>query len=484
MAVDPRAACIIGVARRTWHEEPAPEPLDMWESLARAAADDAGCPSAVAGLDSLQVVYCQSWEYDDPCGRLGERLGASPSVARYSGLGGSVPVRLLGETAAAMARGELDSALIVGGEALATRRHLPDPAWSHRPEEALPFPLTIDKDEARHGIYQAYLTFALLDTARRIHLGLSPADRSRELGRLMAPLSDVAASQPAHAWFPTARSPDEISTPSPTNRMVSSPYTKLMTAIMDVDMAAAVLVATEAEADALGVPTDQRVYLRGAGSAEEPATMATRPQPWRSPAMTRAMTQAMTGAASDLSIDGIAHLDLYSCFGSSLSFAADALGLGPGDDRPLTVTGGLPYHGGPGSNYSTHAMAAMTEVLRQDPDSFGLVSGVGMHMTSHSAAVLSARPGPSTPAAGGALPTIDPLPTVPLAHPADGSARVIAYSTVYSREGPEWTALIAELPDGARTYARLEEPVLAEEDLADRPVTVTTGERRIVTAHR
>jgi hypothetical protein len=61
---------------------------------------------------------------------------------------------------------------------------------------------------------------------------------------------------------------------------------------------------------------------------------------------------------------------------------------------------------------------------------------------------------------------------------------VIAYSTVYSREGPEWTALIAELADGSRTYARLDEPAGAEEDLADSPVAVTTGERKIVTAHR
>jgi acetyl-CoA C-acetyltransferase len=496
VTVDPRAACIIGVARRTWHEEPAPEPLDMWESLARAAADDAGCPSAVGELDSIQVVYCQSWEYDDPCGRLAERLGAAPSVARYSGLGGSVPVRLLGETAAAMASGELDLALIVGGEALATRRHLPDPAWSHPPEEPQPFPLSIDKDEARHGIYQAYLTFALLDTARRIHLGLSPADHRQELGRLMAALTDVAASQPTHAWFPTARSAEDIITPSPSNRMVSSPYTKLMTAIMDVDMAAAVLVATEAEADALGVAADQRVYLRGAAAAEDPATMATRPEPWRSPAMAQAMTQAMAQATGGLSVYEVAHLDLYSCFGSSLSFARDALDLGPGDDRPLTVTGGLPYHGGPGSNYSTHALAAMTEVLRQDPDSLGLVTGVGMHMTSHSAALLSTRPGPPGPTAATAATAAiaatattgpsatHPSPTVPLAHPADGTARVIAYSTVYSREGPEWTALIAELADGSRTYARLDEPAGAEEDLADSPVAVTTGERKIVTAHR
>ncbi len=447
----------------------------MWETLARSAAEDAGCPDALSQLQSLQVVYCQSWEYDDPCTRLAERLGADPALRSYSGLGGSVPVRLVSEAASAMAGGELDLALVVGGEALATRRHLPDPPWSYAPAEARPFPLTIDRAEAANGIYQAYLTFALLDTARRAHLGLSPADHREFLGRLLAPMTEVAASQPEHAWFPTVRSAAEITTPSASNRMVATPYTKLMTAIMDVDMGAAVLVATEERADALGVPRDKRVYLRSAGGAEEPSTMAARPEPWRSPAM----EAAMAGALGPLSADEVAHLDLYSCFASSLSFARDALGIK--DDRPLTVTGGLPYHGGPGSNYDTHALAAMAETLRRDPGSRGLISGIGMHMTSHSAVVLSTTPGPPSPtgpfSAGRPDPTPDPS-TVPVVTDASGEARVVAFSTVHSRQGPEWTALMCDLPDGSRCYARLEEPPDDDVDLAGRSVTLAPGSRR------
>ena len=37
------------------------------------------------------------------------------------------------------------------------------------------------------------------------------------------------------------------------------------------------------------------------------------------------------------------------------------------DARGVTQTGGLPYHGGPGSNYMTHSMAAMAETLRPTP---------------------------------------------------------------------------------------------------------------------
>jgi acetyl-CoA C-acetyltransferase len=444
----------------------------MWEELARTAAADAGRPGALAGLDSLQVVFCQSWEYDDPCARLADRLGANPRLSDYSGLGGSVPVRLAAEAAASMARGELDLALVVGGEALATRRHLPDPGWSHPPEEPRPYPISIDRQERKNGIFQAYLTFALLDTARRAHLGQTVDGRRDELGQLMAPMSTIAAAQPEHAWFPTARTPEEISTPTPDNRMVSTPYTKLMTAIMDVDMGAAVLLSTEARADSLGVPPDRRIYLHGTGAADEPSTMAARPEPWRSPAMAGALRAALGHTA----IDEVGHLDLYSCFASSLSFASDALGIGPG--RSLTVTGGLPYHGGPGSNYCTHALAAMTESLRADPGSFGLVSGIGMHMTSHTASLWSSRPGayrPSEPAA--------PLPTLPVATDASGPAKVVSFSTVYNRQGPEWTALICDLPDGSRTYARLEDPAPAEVDLAGLTVTVSPTDKGATTAH-
>jgi acetyl-CoA C-acetyltransferase len=447
----------------------------MWESMARAAAADAGCPQALPELQSLQVVYCQSWEYDDPCARLADRLAARPATASYSGLGGSVPVTLLAGAGAAMARGDLDLALIVGGEALATRRHLTEPQWSFPPAEPRPFPITLVREEAANGIYQAYLTFALLDSARRAHRGRTPDEHRRELGRLLAPMTEVAAAQPDHAWFPIARTPEEITTVTPANRMVSTPYTKLMTAIMDVDMAAAVLVATEAKADALGVPAERRVYLWGTGAASEPPAMASRPELWRSPAMEAAMAGALGGRAAD----EVDHFDLYSCFASSLGFACDALGLEP--DRGLTVTGGLPYHGGPGSNYTTHALAAMVEVLRGDPGSVGLVSGIGMHMASHAAALLSARPGPTPSESAPARPA---PPTVPLATGADGPARVAACSTVYSREGPEWTALIGDLPDGSRTYARMDDPVADGVDLIDETVTLAPGRRGATTARR
>jgi acetyl-CoA C-acetyltransferase len=460
---DPRATCIIGVARRTWRHG-APEPLDMWEETARAAAADAGAADAAAvlgGLESIEVVYSQSWQYDDAVARLAERLGAAPARRRYSGIGGSVPLVLATELAREVRAGHLDLALITGAEALATVRRLKQagerPQWSYRPAEKRRFPMDMEFDpsEISHGVFEAYLTFALFDSARRAHLGRGVDAHRVALGQVMAPMTEVAARSP-YAWFPVARRAEEITTATPHNRMVASPYTKLMTSIMDVDMAAALVLASEEKADALGVPPDRRIYLRGWGYAEDPAHVAGHPELWHSPAMAAAAGAALAGAG--VGVDDVAYLDLYSCFASSVCFALDALGIAEDDARAHTVTqtGGLPYHGGPGSNYVTHSLAAMTEALRADAGTYGVVSGVGMHMQKHAYGVLSADPGTGVVA--------DPVPYEaaegprPIVAAPEGAATVAASSVLHGRDGaPERALLVCDVAGAeARCYAQLD----------------------------
>ena len=273
--------------------------------------------------------------------------------------------------------------------------------------------------------------------------------------------TEVAAANP-EAWFRVERSADEIITPTADNRMVGSPYTKYMVSIMDVDMAAAVLLVSEERADALGIAHDRRVYLRGWQYATDPVYVAEHPALWESPAMRVVATDAL--GAAGMSVDDIAHLDLYSCFGSSVNFIRDALGITLADPRPLTVTGGLPYHGGAGSDYLTHAIAQMTRVLRADPGSAGLVTGVGMHMTKHVAGVYSTVPPTGEPA--GLVPSPAPAPgAVAIVDRAEGSATVAASTVAHGRDGAaEWGVVVCDLPGaGARTYARIEAPDLLAE---------------------
>jgi acetyl-CoA C-acetyltransferase len=246
---------------------------------------------------------------------------------------------------------------------------------------------------------------------------------------------------------------------------------------MDVDMAAAVLLASHETADALGVPPEQRVYLRGWCYATDPTYVAQHAEMWRSPALAAAAGEAMRVAG--VGGDDIAHLDLYSCFASSVNFARDALGIGDGDSRALTVTGGLPYHGGAGSNYMSHSIATMADVLRAEPGSYGMVSGVGMHMTKHVYGVYSTEPGPLAPPAQAEVQAqLDAAGNNAITDTYDGKATVAAYSIVHGRDGePEWGVAVCDLAEGGRTYAKLLDAELLasaeEEELVGRTLTLT-----------
>ncbi len=367
----------------------------MWEEVARAAALDSTRPALLEQLESIQIVYCQTWQYDDAVARLAARLGAQPAHRHYSGIGGTTTQQLVNATAEKMLAGDVDLALITSAEALATQRAFKKRGdrypYSFKPDEKRPFPWESPPHpvEVAHEVFQAWLTFAVFDNARRAARGEAFDEYRAGIGRMLAPMTEVAAANP-NAWFRARRDAAEIVTRAPENRMVGYPYTKYMVAVMDVDMAAALVVATHERADALGVPPERRVYLRGWCFANDPVLVAEHPDLGRSPAMRAASTEAL--ARAGVAIDDVAHLDLYSCFPSSLHFAADALSIAPTDARGLTVTGGLAYHGGPASGYLTHSIAAMVERLRADDGGVGLVSGVGMHMTKHVFGVYSGAP--------------------------------------------------------------------------------------------
>jgi acetyl-CoA C-acetyltransferase len=184
-------------------------------------------------------------------------------------------------------------------------------------------------------------------------------------------------------------------------------------------------------------------------------------------------------AGAGVGADDVAHFDLYSCFASSVCFALDALGIDENDGRGVTQTGGLPYHGGPGSNYVTHALAAMVETLRNDPGSYGVTSGVGMHMQKHAYGVWSTDPG--TGELSDPPPSVTDEPVGIVETPA-GDATVATYTVLHGRDGgPERAVLICDLPAGGRCYALLDGGAAALEgaeadELIGRSVTLTPAD--------
>ena len=210
----------------------------------------------------------------------------------------------------------------------------------------------------------------------------------------MARFTQVAATRPDLAWFPVARSAEAISVVRPDNRLVTEHYTKLMCSFPTVDLAAAVFVCSVATADRLDISDDARVHPWSIAAASD-APPSQWPTLGRSPAMSSAMDAVLGSVGID--VDDIAAFDLYSCFPAAVELALDALGIGHDDPRPLTLTGGLPYFGGPGASYSLHGIVSMVERCRERLGDIGLVVGLGGMPNDFAGVVLSSVIPPSAP---------------------------------------------------------------------------------------
>jgi len=293
----------------------------------------------------------------------------------------------------------------------------------------------------------------------------------------------AASGSRAAAWSQKAWSAEEIRSPSAANRMVTYPYTKLMNANIFTDQAAALLVCSPETARAAGVPEDRLVHLHAGADGADRQFFTERWSLAESPGLRATAADAL--AAAGVGVDDIARFDLYSCFPSAVQMAMKELALaGParGDDRPLTVTGGLSFFGGPGNNYVSHSVAAMVDACRADPGSLGLVTGLGYYLTKHSAGIYSTTPPERGYVRADPSTTNERIEATPARRPAGayaGPATVEATVVQYNREGDPALAVLAALtPDGGRALANSTDPSamasMVTEEWAGRSVELTT----------
>jgi acetyl-CoA C-acetyltransferase len=442
------------------------EPVDLLADAARTAVADAG--SAVLGLvDTIAVASIVSWPYPDAGAALGRRLGIEPRWTIASTVGGNSPQLLLNKLASDIAEGRRQVALLGGAECVYSRwRARREPkVWLEWSNEADPVCGSVIGDprpgssdyEMAHSAVAPTQIYPLFETALRARAGRAVHEHQRHVAELWSRFAVVAASNP-NAWSRQAYSADEIRTVSPENRVVAFPYTKRMCANIDVDQAAAVVLCSFEVARAIGVPDDQMVFPLAGADAHDHYFFSERWSLAESPGIRETVGAALTAAGAG--VDDVARFDLYSCFPAAVEIAMDALGLegaGGGDDRPLTVTGGLAFAGGPANNYATHAIAAMVEACRRDPGSIGLVTALGWYVTKHSAGLYS-----TNPPRGGfrrvprAEPQarIDAAPRRKTASAYSGPAEMEATSVVFERDGTPSLAIVTALtPEGHRALA-------------------------------
>jgi acetyl-CoA C-acetyltransferase len=441
------------------------EPLALMEAAARRAFDDAAMgAAALAAVDTVAVVTNVFHDYGDTARMLARRLGLQPARTILSTWGGNTPQSLLSHLCDEIAAGRAEVALLAGAEAFQTMRALgkagiPSP-WTPPSARAVPrwgeARPGVTELEARHGAREAYVSFALFENAFRAARGQSLEAQRSELGTFGERCARIAAENP-YAWFRDAKDAATLTSVTPSNRMVAFPYPKYLNAIMEVNQGAALLVASATAARRLGVPEDRLVYPWAAVDVAELWFLSDRANFHELPGMRRAAHELL--ASIELNLDQVRHLDLYGCFPIAPRLSAAMLGLDPAAPRPLTVTGALPWFGGPGNDYATHAIAAMMARLRTERDTFGLVHALGWNFTKHALAVYSASPPPRgwQRAGGETLQAwVESQLRPVVATDPSGPGMLETYTVVHGRDGvPERGVAVGRLDDGRRFVATL-----------------------------
>ena len=484
MPVDPRTPVLIGYGQINHHDEAesgAVEPVDLMAAAARRAAD----ARVLGAVDSIRVVNLLSAHYRDPGLLLGQRIGAGKAATRYSSIGGNVPQSLLNQACLDISRGRAGVVLLAGAEMWRTRTRLRKEGrklcWTRQdasvpmaPIDGHDVPMAGPAEERIRLDRPAYV-YPLFEQALRIAAAESITEHTARIGELWARFNAVAVTNP-HAWLREPVSARQISQPGPANRMISFPYTKLMNSNNMVDQGAALILTSVQTAIDLRIPAEHWVFPQAGTDAHDTYSVAERAELHRSPAIRIAGARVLELA--DTGIDEIDYVDLYSCFPSAVQVAAGELGLALDDaTRPLTVTGGLTFAGGPWSNYVMHSIATLAELLVAHPGRRGLITANGGYLTKHSFGVYGTEPPPAGFRWEDVQPAVDAEPTRPARVQWDGPGVVESWTTPFDRDGqPEKAYLAVRAPDGSRTLALITDPheagATVGEDIAGRPVAV------------
>ena len=435
----------------------------------------------------LQIPFGRA---DNPPRAISRRIGANPANAIYGNVGGNTPQKYINEVAERISEGDIDVALIAGSEAIKTAqlamRGGIELNWEEHDGGSLDDRGLGEKlmtaHEFAHGIGVPVQTYPLFENALRAQRGLSLDEHRLQLGRLFAPFTDIAAANP-FAFYGTRRSAEELATVTAENRYICFPYPKWMNAMDGVNQGAAAIMTSVGKARELGIAPARWVFLHGCGEANEKLMVTDRVDYVSVPALRLNAQKALAMAGK--MVDDVHYFDLYSCFPAAVELACDALDLAYDEPRGLTVTGGLPFFGGPGNNYSLHGIATLLPLLRANPARFGLVTANGGYLSKHATGIYSA-----TPVVGkwqrektsSYQAEIDKMHSPSFTETPAGEATIETYTVCFNRGIPERGIVIGRLQSSgqrfvANTPAHGEVlQAMVETEQIGRPGTVASNE--------
>lgn len=372
--------------------------IELCYQSAKETLDSAKGPD----IDVLVVVNILSRHAPAPASDLADALNIKPAGLYSTTIGGNTPQYLVNKYAEQIANGNEVTVLVVGAEAMRSAKEfrklkeqnasrqdpgipvIEDP--SKKPDKVLGDDRPgVSNEEVSGGLLTPTQIYPLFETASAFEEGVSLADKRAESAALFSRFTKVAKNNP-YAWFQEELSEKDIATPTEDNRMIVEPYTKRLCAFLGSDQAASFIITSLSRAESLGL-SDKVIFPTHGADLNDIFYFSQRPTFLISPAMNKIADHLF----KLIPLEEINFIDLYSCFPSAVKLAIKAMSTTFDDPRNFTITGGLPYFGGPGNNYNSHAIATMHQILTSE-DGIGLITGLGWYITKHSWGIYSSKP--------------------------------------------------------------------------------------------
>lgn len=480
-----RTPVLVGIGTATRREDnfaDALEPIDLMLEAVANAGLDSGSPGTLSGVQYIAVPRGR-WAYRNPAGEIATTIGAEAVTTVLASVG-VLQQTLIGEACARIARGEAHTTLVTGadagyrilrakiaGERAGERDQTFDPDIYMAPKEELRHPV-----EKRAGLVMPVGLYAVMESAYRAKHGWSVAEHRDRMAAVAARCSRIASSNP-HAWNREPIDCESIREAGDRNPMQAFPYTRSHCSTWNVDQAAALLFCSVAHAEQLGIPRDRWVYPVASTESNHMVAVSARDDLGSCPGA--AITGKAALDAGGLVADEVDLVELYSCFPLAIETYADALGLPL--SRDLTVTGGMPFAGGPYNNYVLQATCRAAELLRQKKGKTALVSSVSGILTKQAFCLLSAQPAPDGFVHADLSETVAAeMKTRDVVDAYTGEATIAGYTVLHGRGQTPRGLLLVDTPDGRRALVTTEAPAMLaameREEFVGRPLDVTQDE--------
>ncbi|MRI31463.1 acetyl-CoA acetyltransferase [Endozoicomonas sp. OPT23] len=394
--LDPNTPVLVGVGVIDQRTDSPAEAKEAWQLMAdavTASAKDAGAESLLADIDLISVPQGM-WQYTDPARLVADSVGAAKATTVFAEIG-ILQQTIMGDACERISKGEIDVAVVTGGEAkyrelmakitkteINNTQQQTTPDVTFKPDAELWL-----KEESNAGLAMPVGFYAVMESAFRHSKGLSIEEHRDRLAKMYSRFSDIAADNP-YAWKPMHVDTDYIKEASEKNPMLAFPYTKLHNTSWNVDQAGALLFTSVAKAKALGIPEEKWVFPVASTESNAMNCVSQRKELHRLPGARLCGEKALEHAG--IKAEDVGLLDLYSCFPIAVEAYANELGLDL--NRDLTITGGMPFAGGPLNNYVIQSTCRMVQLLRNGSDEYALVSSVSGMMTKQAYGLWARKP--------------------------------------------------------------------------------------------